>query len=95
MVKVVEIQKDAILVEAMNDAVVSSRRHINLPGISLRLPAMTEKDKQDIARGLEQGMNIVAASFVRTAKHIQEIRDYLDSHGGIHVPIIAKIENQE
>lgn len=95
VVTVIGKQKDSLLVEAHHDAVITSQRHINLPGVSLRLPAMTEKDKKDCLFGIEVWMDIVSASFIRTGEHVKEIRTFLEEHGGGHIPIISKIENQE
>ena len=68
---------------------------INLPGVAVSLPALTEKDKEDIRFGIKQGFDFIAASFVRDAKAIREIRQLLDENGGQDIGIIAKIENAE
>ncbi|MCH8519045.1 pyruvate kinase [Candidatus Gracilibacteria bacterium] len=94
-VKVVKIHRSYLEVEAQNDAVIGSRRHVNLPGIRLKMPGITEKDKQDVAFAVEESMDFIAQSFVRSAANIRELREYLDSLGGKDMRIIAKIENQE
>lgn len=86
---------DHVIVRTKNAASISSRRHINLPWVKLRLPALTEKDKQDLLFWIEQGMDFVAVSFVRTKENIDEVRNFLDTNGWSHMRIIAKIENQE
>ncbi|RKJ02723.1 pyruvate kinase, partial [Butyricicoccus sp. 1XD8-22] len=63
--------------------------------VSVKLPGITEKDAQDILFGIEQGVDFIAASFVRTAKDVLEIRELLEQNGGNHIQIIPKIENQE
>ena len=68
---------------------------MNVPGVSVKLPGITEKDAQDILFGIEQGVDFIAASFVRTAKDVLEIRELLEQNGGSHIQIIPKIENQE
>ena len=72
---------------------LSSRRHINLPGVKVNLPAFTEKDRGDTLVGLEEGIDFVALSFVREAKDVGELRTFLSDHKS-NVRIIAKIEDQ-
>lgn len=94
-VLVTEKQNDYLLVEAMNDALIGSRRHVNLPWVKLRLPWITDKDKEDILFGIQQNFNFIAASFIRNKENIFEIREFLKSYGAEHIKIISKIENQE
>lgn len=82
-------------VRAENDAVIGSHRHVNLPWVRIRLPWILEKDKEDILFGIQEGFDFIAASFIRTAENIREIREFLDHHGGKNIKIIAKIENRE
>ncbi len=84
-----------IEVEALNDATIWSRRHINLPGIELKMPGITQKDKEDIAFAVEESMDFIAQSFVRSGENVQELRKYLDSLWGEHIKIIAKVENEQ
>lgn len=72
---------------------LSSRRHINLPGVRVNLPAFTEKDRADTAVGIEEGVDFIAQSFVREAKDVNDLRAYLHEHGS-KARIIAKIEDQ-
>ena len=74
---------------------LGSRKHVNLPGVAVNLPAITAKDRADIAFGLEQEIDFVALSFVRSAEDIAELRDLLGAKGGRTVKVIAKIENRE
>lgn len=74
---------------------LSNNKSINLPDCPIRLPSMTDKDREDIAFGVEQGFDFIAASFVRRASDIEDIRALLRELGGEHIGIIAKIENRE
>lgn len=94
-VRVLEKHGKHVLVEAENDAIIGSGRHVNLPGVKLRLPSLTEKDKTDLAFAVEMQMTFIASSFVRNAANIRDMRAYLDSLGGHDIRIISKIENQE
>ena len=68
---------------------------MNVPGVAIRLPAITEKDKEDIRFGVEQDIDFIAASFVRNAECILEIKAWLKECGAPYIPVIAKIENGE
>ncbi len=94
-VKVQEIHPTYLLVEAQNDASIGSRRHVNLPGVRLKMPGVTQKDREDIAFAVEESMDFIAMSFVRSAENVKELRAYLKELGGEHIKIISKIENQE
>ncbi|KGR77494.1 pyruvate kinase [Ureibacillus manganicus] len=78
-----------------NAGILKNKKGVNVPGVSVKLPGITEKDAQDILFGIEQGVDFIAASFVRTAKDVLEIRELLEQNGGSHIQIIPKIENQE
>jgi pyruvate kinase len=54
---------------------------VNLPGIKIRLPGITEKDKEDILFGIENNFHFIAASFIRTSDNVREIREFLNNHG--------------
>lgn len=94
-VKVLEKNKDFILVEALNDFIVGSRRHINLPGVHVRLPSFTDKDKQDVLFAIQAGFDYIALSFVRSGDDMRELRGFLNAHGGQDIKTVAKIENEE
>ena len=66
-----------------------------MPGVSVNLPGLTEKDKADVKFGIEQGVDFIAASFVRRPQDVLEIRELLETHQGEYIKIIPKIENQE
>lgn len=93
--KVTEILEDGVKVELANNAKLGEKKNMNLPGVIVDLPTITEKDEEDILEfGLKKGIDMIAASFIRKAKDIEYIRDILGPRGS-HVKIIAKIENQE
>lgn len=92
---VVNIKSDKIICEVKNGGTVSNQKGVNIPNISLSMPYMSEKDKSDILFGIEQDVDFIAASFVRTADDVIEIKKLLEKNGGTNINIIAKIENAE
>ena len=78
-----------------NGGIVKDRKSINVPGAHVNLPSITENDKEDIFFGIEQGIDFVAASFVRTGDDVRYLRNFLDENDGKEVNIISKIENKE
>jgi len=78
----------------VNGGELGERKGVNVPGVQIRLPALTDKDKEDIRFGIEMGFDYIAASFVRSADAIEEIRAMLNESGST-MGIIAKIENAE
>ncbi|WP_337099607.1 pyruvate kinase [Paenibacillus sp. YIM B09110] len=79
----------------VNNGPIKSKKGVNVPGVKISLPGITEKDANDIIFGIEQGIDFVAASFVRKASDVLEIRELLERHNAGHIQIISKIENQE
>ena len=79
--------------EVVTGGTLTSRRHINLPGVEISLPALTEKDHDDLKAGIKAGIDFVALSFVRKGQDIVELREFLTSNGS-EARIIAKIEEQ-
>lgn len=73
---------------------LSNKKGVNVPNVKIKLPGITEKDRADIEFGIEQGYDFIAASFVRNAQCIRDIREILDKHNS-NIQIIAKIENKE
>jgi pyruvate kinase len=84
-----------LITRVLNGGELGSRKGVNLPGVKVSLPALTDKDISDIEFGVEQGIHFIAASFVRKASDVIEIRKILEKTGNEDIFIIAKIENQE
>ena len=93
--KVVGKSEKEIFCEVINGGELGERKGVNVPNVAVRLPAITEKDKDDIRFGVEQVIDFIAASFVRNAECVLEIKAYLKELGAPYVPIIAKVENAE
>ncbi len=93
--KVDKITNQEIYCTVLNDGDLGENKGVNLPGISVGLPALSEKDKNDLKFGCEQKLDFVAASFIRKQSDVLEIREFLKQHGGEEIRIISKIENQE
>ncbi|MDO7983495.1 MAG: pyruvate kinase [Pigeon pea little leaf phytoplasma] len=87
--------KKELITKAQNSHLVKSRRGVNVPGVKLNIPFLSEKDKKDILFAIEQNYDYIAASFVRNSQDIQDIKDILKSKECDNLKIIAKIENQE
>ena len=92
---VVEIEGNKVHCTVQNTGFVATHKGVNVPGVSIKLPALTEKDIADLKFGCEIGVNAVAASFIRKASDVKTIREILDANNGSHIKIISKIENQE
>lgn len=88
------ITETDIVCTVENGGPIKDRKGVNVPGVHLSMPYMSAKDKEDILFGIEAGFDFIAASFVRTAEDVNEIRRLLQSKGS-SIRIIAKIENQE
>lgn len=93
--KVAEIKGNDVICDIINSGMLGSRKGINLPNVSINLPALTEKDIEDIKFGIKMGFDFVAASFVRSANDVKKIREVLTENGGSDIQIISKIENRE
>ena len=93
--KVVETTKTDVICRVENGGMLGERKGVNLPNVEIHLPNITDKDKADILFGIEQDIDFIAASFVRNADAVREIRDLLREHDASDVHIIAKIENAE
>ncbi len=95
--QVSEIDSDnqEIVTKAINSGQLKNNKGVNVPGASLNLPGLTDKDRSDIEFGIKNGINFIAASFVRRTSDVLEIKEILEQHDALHVQIIPKIENQE
>lgn len=93
--EVVEIGEDEIVTKVLNSGTLKSKKGVNVPNVSVDLPGITEKDANDIRFGIDQGIDFIAASFVRRASDVLEIRNLLEKKSAESIHIIPKIENQE
>ena len=84
-----------IVCDILNGGELGEKKGVNVPYVKVNLPGITEQDKKDIIFGIEQKFDFIAASFVRSAEVIREIRKLLNDNGGKDIGIIAKIENAE
>ena len=91
---VVEVNGPDIVCQVVNGGELGEKKGVNVPNVKIKLPALTDKDKEDILFGIRQGFDFIAASFVRTADCIREIKQILEEHGS-NMRVIAKIENAE
>ena len=92
--KVIEKHDDFLLCIAENEGELGSRKSVNVPGVRINLPALTEKDRKNILYAIEHNIDFIAHSFVRNKQDVLDIQEILDAHNS-SIKIIAKIENQE
>ena len=93
--RVDEVVGKDVVCTAVNTGMLGSRKTVNVPGLVLNLPALSEKDINDLTNGVKAGFDYIFASFVRRADDVIQMRKLLDDNGGQAVKIIAKIESQE
>ncbi len=93
--EVIDVKKDKVITKALNTHIVKDRRGINLPGVKVHLDFISEKDYSDIVWGCQNNVDFIAASFVRRASDVLEIRKILEEHNNTKIQIISKIENLE
>ena len=93
--EVKSVDGNKIKTTVKNTGIISSHKGVNVPGVPVALPALTDKDIDDLKFGCEVGVDIVAASFIRKAADVLSIRKVLESYGGADILIISKIENRE
>jgi len=84
-----------IICTILNGGILGNKKSINIPSLNIELPALTQKDREDIIFGIEHNVDFVAASFVRKPQDVLEIRKVLERNGGERIDIISKIENRE
>lgn len=87
-------EKD-IFCEVINSGIVKNKKGVNVPNVKINLPALTQKDKEDIIFGIKNDIDYIAASFVRKPSDVLAIREVLENNDGKNIKIISKIENQE
>lgn len=93
--KVEEICDRAVRCRVIEGGILKSRKGVNLPSLNLRLPSLTDKDKQDLEFGISQGVDWVSLSFVRQGKDLRILKDFLVEKGATDLPVIAKIEKPQ
>jgi len=93
--KVEKVKKNELVCKIINTGTIKSKKGVNIPSTKLSLPSLTSQDKEDIKFGVENDVDFIAASFVRKADDILELKRYLEDIGGQKTKIIAKIENEE
>ena len=93
--RVQEVNGDDIVCLVENSGIVKNHKGVNVPGVKINLPAITPKDISDIEFGISQGIDFIAASFVRKASDVLAIREILENNNATDIQIISKIENQE
>ena len=92
---ITKVEEDSVTVEVENDYFIGHKKNVCLPRVCVELPTLSEKDEDDLVNfGLKEGIDFIAASFVRKAEDIENIRDCLGPKGN-HIKIISKIENHE
>ena len=91
---VVDKTEDALVCEVQNEATLGSRKSVNVPGVRINLPSLTERDRRNIDYAIDRDIDFIAHSFVRNKQDVLDIRELLDARGS-DIRIIAKIENQE
>lgn len=91
---VIEKHEDRLVCEAMNTAVIKGKKSINVPGVHINLPSLTDKDRAFIDWAIDADIEFVAHSFVRSKEDLREIREIIDRRKS-HLKIISKIENQQ
>ncbi|MDR1436722.1 MAG: pyruvate kinase [Candidatus Symbiothrix sp.] len=92
--KIIGKEAGSLTAEVLNDAVLGSRKSVNVPGVRINLPSLTEKDRTNILYAIEKKIDFIAHSFVRNKQDVLDIQRILDEHNS-PIKIIAKIENQE
>ncbi|MGB3532329.1 MAG: pyruvate kinase [Microcoleaceae cyanobacterium] len=93
--KITQIQDNSIECQIIEGGILKSRKGVNLPGLALSLPSMTQKDCQDLEFGLSQGIDWVSLSFVRQAEDIKALKQFLNERGAGKIPVMAKIEKPQ
>ena len=92
--RVRRVQGEDIECEVVNGGLLAEHQGINLPGVALTIPALTEKDRKDLQFGLKHDVDLVAISFVRSASDVREVKQLI-ADGGSNVPVIAKLEKPQ
>ncbi|MBZ4672763.1 pyruvate kinase [Deferribacterales bacterium Es71-Z0220] len=92
--KVIDKRKDLLRVEVLSGGVISSKKGLNFPNLKIKIPAVTEKDIEDIKFGVENGFDFIALSFVKNRFDVIKAKEYIKTYGG-DIPVFSKIEKHE
>ena len=93
--KVTGVTETEVICEVMNGGELSDKKGVNLQGVTARMPFMSDQDRKDLLFGIENDFEFVAASFVRNADDVKQIKSFLEEHGGGFLKVISKIENRD
>ena len=93
--EVTQVKKNDIICKVISGGEVSDHKGVNIPNVHLNIPYLGRADEQDLVFGVEQDVDFIAASFVRSKEDVIALRNFLDYHGGYNIKIISKIENIE
>ncbi len=93
--QVIENSPDGVKCKVIAGGIVKPHKGVNIVGVNLTIPSVTEKDKEDVLFGIKMGVDYIAQSFVRTPEDVMELRNFLVTNGGKNIGIIAKIEKFE
>lgn len=93
--EVISVNETEIFCLVKNSGIIKNNKGVNVPNVKINLPAITKKDREDIVFGIQNGIDFIAASFVRKAADVLAIREILEEYNAEHIQIISKIENQE
>lgn len=93
--KVTGVTEKEVMCEVMNGGELSDKKGVNLQGVTARMPFMSDQDRKDILFAIENDFEFIAASFVRNADDVKQIKSILDEHGGGFIKVISKIENRD
>ncbi|HBL83220.1 MAG TPA: pyruvate kinase [Clostridiales bacterium] len=93
--EVTQVKKNDIICKVISGGEVSDHKGVNIPNVHLNIPYLGRADEQDLVFGVEQDVDFIAASFVRSKEDVITLRNFLDYHGGYNIKIISKIENIE
>ena len=94
-IRVVKLTDTEVLCTVENGGTISNNKSINIPGVDIHLPYMSDKDKEDILFGIKNEFDFIAASFVRTHSDVTQLKDLLENNDAKYIQIISKIENQD
>ena len=93
--QVTSVSETEVLCEVINGGELSDKKGVNLQGVTARMPFMSDQDRKDLLFGIENDFEFIAASFVRNADDVKQIKSFLEEHGGGYIKVISKIENRD